>query len=120
MTAWFTLPGGIRLGTLVTGIIICTATWFLLLLIHGYRHPKNGFDMSDWFKQRSSTLIVGMTITLILALIRAFATDTTVILKLFGIESNQPGVPILLGLAIAGILLGMGPKRKIEEEQKQQ
>lgn len=115
--AWIELPGGVQLGTLLIGIIVCVLTWSLVLLLHAYQHRKNGFSVRFWLKERASTFAVGLTITLIIALLRAFTKDMAQLMTLLGFQPG-PSAAISLGLAIAALLLGFKPAESKKEEPK--
>jgi hypothetical protein len=110
--SWIELPGGIRLGALIVSIIVCTMTWFLILLLHGYQHSRENFQVARWAKERSAMFVVGFCATLAIAIIRGFTKDMAPLLSVFGLEPNKPGAAVTLGLAIAAFLLGFGPRLK--------
>jgi hypothetical protein len=117
--AWVELPGGVKLSTLIVGTLVCILTWFLILLLHGYQHRKNGFRVSQWFRDREGTLIVGLCVTIIIALMRGLTKDMAQLLTLMGFQPG-PSAAISLGLAIAALLLGFKPSGKTEEEKTEQ
>ena|SRR5206468_1238941 len=116
MEAWIDLPGGIRLSQLLIGIVVCTLTWSLILLLPGYQHRKNGFSIQSWFRDRTATFVVGLSVTLLIALLRAFTVDMKQVLAVLGF---QPGTSaaISLGLAIAALLLGFKPSQEKHERE---
>jgi hypothetical protein len=117
MTAWIELPGGIRLGQLIGSTIVCTLTWSLVLLLHAYQHRKNGFNIRIWLGERQATFAVGLAVTLIIALLRAFTKDMGQLLSLMGFQPG-PSAAISVGLAIAALLLGFKPTGKPKDEKE--
>jgi hypothetical protein len=117
--AWVELPGGVRLSALIVSIIVCTMTWFLILLLHGYQHGRENFQIARWAKERTAMFVVGFCATLAIAIIRGFTKDMAPLLSLFGLEPNKPGAAVTLGLAIAAFLLGFGPRLKERNDKKE-
>lgn len=117
--AWIMLPGGITITQLLSAVIVCSVTCWLVLLGHGYLKMGDKFHIATWAKERVNVFAVGAVIILSLALIRGFTKDVAPLLSYFGIEAGKPGAIVMLGFAIAGFLLGMGPKlvKKNEEEK---
>jgi hypothetical protein len=95
--------------------VVCILTWGLLLLLHAYQHRKNGFSMRSWLNDRAGTFAVGLCITLIVALLRAFTKDGAQLLALIGFQPG-PSSAISLGLAIAALLLGFKPAGATKNE----
>jgi hypothetical protein len=119
MTAWLNLPGDIKLSALAIGFVVCCLTWMLVLLGHGYLKYGNEFRIVKWFKENINTLVVGVCITLGLALIRGFTKDVGPLLDHLGLEAGKPGVAITIGFIIASFLLGVrGKLTKKNEENK--
>src|SRR5262245_21200976 len=104
------LPGEIELGKLIMAAIICCLTWMLLLLMRGYLKYGKEFHILSWSKEHRNQLLVGLIITLTIAMIRGFTKDMAALMALFGIETGKPGAAITLGIAIAAFLMGFQPK----------
>ena len=114
------LPGEITVQALLTAIVVCCLTWVLVLLMHGYLKYGNEFRIGKWFKEHVGMLVVGFVVTLIIAGIRGFTKDMQALASMFGIQPKQPGAAITLGLAIAGFLLGLGPKLRNKNGKENQ
>jgi len=115
--AWIDLPGGVSLDKLLTGFSVCVLTWTLILLLHAYQHRRNGFGVLSWIREKKATFAVGLSVTLIIALLRAFTKDMAQLLTYMGFQPG-PSAAISIGMAIAALLLGFKPPSKKKENDE--
>lgn len=110
------LPGGVCLLDLLLAFFVCLLTWSLFILLHGYQHRENGFNVWLWFKSQKSRFAVGLVVTVMLGLLRGFTRDASQLLTLLGFQPG-PSSAISLGLAIAALLLANKPIGTAKKER---
>lgn len=107
----------LTVGRSISAIVACVVTWSLILFLYGYKNSGNGFRPSQYVIEKKDKFIMGLVITVAIAVLKLTNQNFEQLLAMLGFRPG-PSAAVSIGLGIAAFLLSIG-KKNLKPEDNQ-